>query len=242
MSLADRVKKLQRLDALIPLEWRLPLRFRVQSVVGALEPEIAMLDDLLGDAGTRRTTLDVGANIGIYTYALSRLGMEVHAFEPQATCSAVISAWAATREAVHVHTVGVGAEDGELILHTPLVRNRAVATRASFVTPGAASVRTAVPVVRLDSLELSEVAFVKIDVEGYEMSVLLGARTLLERWRPVLVLEINRGGHSARSFLEVTAFLRGLGYAISYCNEGRLVECDDAWTAPDHVYNFICRA
>jgi hypothetical protein len=48
-----------------------------------------------------------------------------------------------------------------------------------------------VEVARLDDLVPDDlpVHFVKIDVEGGELAVLEGGRTLLRRWRPVVVLE-----------------------------------------------------
>lgn len=49
-----------------------------------------------------------------------------------------------------------------------------------------------VPIVALDSLALSAVDVVKVDVEGMEAEVLSGARALLARHRPVLYLENDR--------------------------------------------------
>jgi hypothetical protein len=53
-----------------------------------------------------------------------------------------------------------------------------------------------VDVVRLDDVVPPDarVAFVKIDVEGGELGVLEGARTLLARHRPVVVFEHGLGG------------------------------------------------
>jgi hypothetical protein len=47
-----------------------------------------------------------------------------------------------------------------------------------------------VPVVTLDSLKLPNVSFIKIDVEGHEMSVIEGAKELLATQRPTLIVEI----------------------------------------------------
>lgn len=63
----------------------------------------------------------------------------------------------------------------------------------------------------LDSLNLQDVDYLKLDVEGYEGRVILGALETIERCRPVVQVEEKRLPHSyvgpsARSLLE------GMGY------------------------------
>ena len=48
-----------------------------------------------------------------------------------------------------------------------------------------------VPLVTLDSLELTKCSMVKIDVEGMESLVLAGAKRLIEKCRPVIYVENN---------------------------------------------------
>src|SRR5690606_949110 len=117
---------------------------------GALEPEIHLLPRILRDA-KQTIALDVGANVGIYSYTLHRLGLQVHAFEPQPACAQVLSAWAKGRHGLTVHNAAVGSAEGHLTLHVPVVAGNPVPTRASFVLPGAEALQMQVPVVTLDS-------------------------------------------------------------------------------------------
>ena len=64
-----------------------------------------------------------------------------------------------------------------------------------------------VEVVELDSLKL-EVFFMKIDVEGFELDVLEGARSTIANFLPVILIEIQ----SASTFEKVKFFLGELGY------------------------------
>ena len=45
----------------------------------------------------------------------------------------------------------------------------------------------------LDSLDLSRLDLIKIDVEGMELEVLQGAKATLERFRPIIIVERAQG-------------------------------------------------
>ena len=49
------------------------------------------------------------------------------------------------------------------------------------------------PMVALDDMNLEEVDFVKLDVEGAEPLAIEGAAELLRRWRPVVYVECKKG-------------------------------------------------
>ena len=64
--------------------------------------------------------------------------------------------------------------------------------------------------------QLSRLDLVKVDVEGAELDVLRGGERTLARFRPHLILEVQRetaqsGGHEAKDILQ---FLEPLGYAF----------------------------
>lgn len=110
-----------------------------------------------------------------------------------------------------------------------------VSLASGAAAPNTAPPGTAPPVVVLDDwLEDGggalggRVDVLKIDVEGMDGEVLLSARRLVERCRPVVYMEIaarqlRASGHGTRA---VDAFLRGLGYRL-FCNIGRRNSADD---------------
>src|SRR5581483_9174009 len=75
--------------------------------------------------------------------------------------------------------------------------------------------RFTVPLLRLDDLHLADVTAVKLDAEGAEAEVLLGALDTLRRCRPVLSIEIEER-HRAGSTRAVPALLARLGYEGFY--------------------------
>ena len=232
-------RRVQGAADLLPKRWRLPLRYRVQSAIGGLEPEFSVLPQLVpGDM----VALDIGANMGIYTYALAGVARHVHAFEPQAGCCDVIASWAANRN-VTVHNAGVGSAPGELVLHVPVVDGRKIGTRASFTPIEGPHEDVRVPIITIDSLGIERIGFIKIDVEGFEHAVLLGAEKSLRRWQPALLVELDRGRQSRESFQRSVDFLRDLGYAASVLDGGQLVACGDGvWEVAERHYNFIFTA
>ena len=75
---------------------------------------------------------------------------------------------------------------------------------------------------RIDELELENVSFIKIDVEGHELSVLEGASEMLRKNRPSILLEAEER-HRERAVATVREFLEPLGYEGYMLEQGALV-------------------
>jgi hypothetical protein len=94
------------------------------------------------------------------------------------------------------------------------------------------------------------VAFMKIDVEGHELSLLRGGRTLLAKDRPILQVEVE-ARHAGDAVADLaTLLLDELGYRASELVDGQLIPVDpERWNAdslnrrPDGAYtnNFLFR-
>ena len=74
---------------------------------------------------------------------------------------------------------------------------------------------------RLDDFNLTDVGFVKMDVEGHELAVLQGASRLLETQRPTVLVEIEQ--HSERSgvFDSVVKYFGDRSYTGEFLRKGR---------------------
>ena len=163
------------------------------------------------------TIIDVGANVGYYAVKWGKMigpQGELHAFEPNPELAIFIHENLALN-GLHGHcryyTHAVGAEHGQAVL-TLTEHSTGLATlRKVLMPPGALRTHT-VAVAPLDAVlgHLNSVDLIKIDVEGYEPSVIAGARQLIARSpKCAFHLEVQTGwetdGESIRETLRPLA-------------------------------------
>lgn len=152
--------------------------------------------------------LDIGANVGHYTIRMSDLvgpTGRVIAIEPVPESFAALTANARRFRFANVTllNVALGDESGVCGLTVPTWPDgRPNNYLARIDSQGPVSCLA----IRLDALELpGPVRLAKIDAEGYEARILDGMRGILERDRPIVLLEHNA---------EAETLLESLGYAI----------------------------
>ena len=174
---------------------------------------VRMVQDLVrpGDVA-----LDIGASWGHYTSAMARLvgdAGSVHAFEPNPANARQLTLIALRHLNVTVHPVGLSDAPGEAELHVPVRRGRPITERGSLGPIDVETKTVRIELKRLDDVVDPElpVAFLKCDVEGHERDVFEGGARLLERWRPLILVEIERR-HARSDVLGTTALLESMGY------------------------------
>ena len=176
------------------------------------------------------TVIDVGASWGLFTYHLARrVGKsgQVYSFEPHPDNALMLRKLAEARPYVHFSPVAVSDEVGRAELLVPKRQSRLVTAQASlehgFNGQGVEVEKIEVPTVRLDD-EVGpavHVDFVKIDVEGHEMSVLRGGSSMFRSRRPSILIEIEQR-HLSVPIEDVFQQLEELGYHLFYVTERAL--------------------
>ncbi|MFC7549631.1 FkbM family methyltransferase [Plantactinospora sp. GCM10030261] len=171
----------------------------IRAVYPRVEPELARLASYAPRGGT---AVDVGAWYGPWTRSLRRLADRVVAVEPAAELAAHLTA-----AYPRVRVVRAAASDsvGTATLHLP---EGGPGVGTSSVEAGDGRTVT-VPRVTVDSLDLTDVRFVKVDVEGHEVPALRGAEDTIRRDRPLLLVEVEDRIQPVGPVLELLA---GWGY------------------------------
>ncbi len=209
-----------RVYAWHPVPWRIP--------------NVPPLSWLLDHAVRGDIIFDIGANRGYYALAVKAVHptAQVYAFEPsQAVAGKLrqnigLNGWSGD---VHVLEMAVGERSERLVL------NEALRDAATSLCPDRASLNgqviTSLNECRVESLdrlimshEVPEPTFIKIDTEGFEKPILLGAREFLRRARPRLCVEAHPLSQGDGTVEEVREILRGLRYTV--LQEDRFFYCE----------------
>ncbi|MFF6782619.1 FkbM family methyltransferase [Streptomyces sp. NPDC012510] len=169
------------------------------------EPELARLDELCPPQC--RTAVDVGGWYGPWTRRLSRRAEHVVTVEPVPRLARLLTSTAPA----NVRVVQAAASDrpGTARLWLPPGDDGGRGV-SSLVRRDIHARALDVRCVTLDGLGLTDVDFVKIDVDGNELAVLRGASGLLARDRPALFVELES---RIQPIAPVVDLLTGLGYA-----------------------------
>jgi FkbM family methyltransferase len=191
-----------------------------------------------------QVAVDIGCHKGAYTYWMRRcVGPSgvVYAFEPQPRQVAYLrEAFSAmSYDNVEIVPMALSGKSGQLPLYTPAKSTHFASLEARSEERGARSENR---LDRTDSLlpapcsQLVDVTtlddfftgdrkpphFLKIDVEGHELSLLEGGRRTLELHHPTILVECEARHRADGDVRPVFHLLESLGYSGSFfCNGGR---------------------
>lgn len=193
----------------VPARYKLPGLYRAY-VWDNPEPELQHLPRLLTG---RRTAVDVGANVGYWTYRMAGLFERVVSFEMNEDCYRHIEAHRLPNVTLHRH--GLSNVQTPVHFYLPVLDN-------GFVSHGWGTVETArrdhlftqwqtrtYEVKPLDDYALTGVDFIKIDVEGHELPVVEGAMQTIRANQPLLLIETD-----STNLRTLTDWLSPLGYRV----------------------------
>lgn len=191
---------------------------------------------------------EVGANYGQYLCALSELVGplgKVFAFEPAEITFSCLARIAALKKLPNasLHKLAFSDAVGTATLFTPIKQKGtfSIATASLERDP---ALRAAAEEVELDTIDrfvtahgLTQLNFLRCDVEGGELKVLRGASGTTARFRPLMLVEVHphllsRFNHTAEMVL---AHLAEIGYSPFHVAHNRLVRAQTV----DSVGNYF---
>jgi len=156
--------------------------------------EVRTISPYLGRGGV---AVDVGANLGFMSGILSGLvgpGGRVHSFEPSPVLYGKLVEVIDANDFTNVspYNMGCGKEESSLVLYSPLSSGHAT-LRPSAGMEGRTPEKRVVRIVKLDDFlgpKLERLDLLKIDTEGYEDEVLAGAAGIIEKFKPIIYIEL----------------------------------------------------
>ena len=187
MPLLRRLKRL----AMASLPGRFVPALAARVALWSDEVELHLLDVLCDRS---RASVDVGANIGVYAYLLSRRSSRVLAVEPHPALAGLVRA--GLPRSATVLEAALSDRSGRGVIRVPVVRGVEVDTRSSL-EPGAGGA--------------GQTRLVEVELRPLELSVLRGGRGLLQRDKPRVLVEVEER-HKPGTTQGVFRFMRDLGY------------------------------
>ncbi|HET9054425.1 MAG TPA: FkbM family methyltransferase, partial [Cyclobacteriaceae bacterium] len=175
--------------------------------------------------------VDIGANLGEYSlFAARRLSSgKVLAFEPMPKMYALLEENRALNqfENITIFKYGLSAQEAILPIHE--IENAHEGLSTFFPGDQKSRTITNVPLkvfdAEMDSLGIERIDFVKIDIEGSELNALKGAKKSIQKFKPVVMVEINQKtyGMAGYSVEDMFSFFAELSYTpFEITRTGRL--------------------
>ena len=167
--------------------------------------QFSKLEAAIAHCEHRRTALDIGAHVGMWSRVLALTFETILAYEPvpeHRDCF-VKNLTRPGNCRVHLFPVALGNEDKTIHILTTADNSGNAHINPNGVAVNGIKVHQR----RLDDYVLNHhhgIDFIKIDVEGWELEVIKGAKETIRRHKPVMVVE-QKKGHGQRYGVPDTA-------------------------------------
>ena len=176
--------------------------------------EINVIKKLLKFNYSKHTFVDVGAHIGFYSILYSYFFKNVYAFEPSIFQSQYLKHNQKINKIKNLKIFSLGLGDKN-IKKKLFVMGRSGGNN-TFINDNIRNFNPMfsydVKLNKLDMFELENVSLIKIDVEGFELKVILGALSTIKRCKPIIIVEISNQNTSKK----LIQILKKIGYNIYY--------------------------
>ena len=172
---------------------------------------------------------DIGANRGLFSFWMLHLGLRVAAFEPNPQMIRILRhrfPRALREQRLRLFEVALSDRDGSAVLHVPEGLSPLGTIDAGSIAPDVEFEEIAVARRQLDDFITEPVGFLKIDVEGHEQRVLEGARRLLAKYHPSILIEAEER-HRPGAVASTRQMLDPLGYEGFFVDGDGMHSIDD---------------
>jgi|TARA_B110001454_G_C12698186_1_gene425384 FkbM family methyltransferase len=193
------------------------------------EKEIRILKQLV-DPET--ASIDIGVYRGVYSYHLLKYSKFVYAFEANRLLFEKLTNGFKKYSNIKLENLAISSSSGKDTLKIPL-RNENIkhSDYEELYQLGTATIHQdndlnnqkfhtiEVNKINLDSYNFNHrIGFIKIDVEGHELEIINGARALISKYKPNMMLEIEQR-HTGLNNIKIINEVKKLGYECFILND-----------------------
>ena len=193
--------------------------------------------------------IDVGANTGFYTVlatAALSTNKKIWAFEPDPHIFPILNANIKLNDigdSVVLKNEALSNSEGSALLYIPTQEYGLVETSSSLerTFKEAHSESLSLKISTMDShwgflKKITEpISIIKIDVEGHESNVLLGAENIVKKFQPLIFVEVLPNANMA----EINAFIKRNDYLDIRLRAGGATEVSSVVSFDEHAWNHI---
>jgi FkbM family methyltransferase len=154
--------------------------------------------------------IDVGGNIGLHTVRFSQKFQQVHSFEPTTVNFECLQKNTESLDNVVLHRCGLGEKETVLSIKLPQDSNNCGNFSIVDFDSTINTIEETISVVTLDSQNLAP-DLIKIDVQGFDYNVLVGAAGTIRAHKPVIIIE----SETKKSRNNIAELLTSHGYVIA---------------------------
>lgn len=172
--------------------------------------------------------IDLGANVGQMTVALSKLCKTVYSVEADPYFTSILHKNLAINSAWNCQVLSVAAWDktGELLPYPEPDLNKFKSLGSFGIVPTSNSKRF-IHSLALDDLNLENVSFIKIDVQGSDLKAMQGLTKTIKRCKPAIIFEYEPtfDDYFSINISDYEDFVKSIGYVLkaSYENNNLIM-------------------
>lgn len=200
-----------------------------RSIKNSDEKELQLLKNIIIP---ETDTIDIGVYRGVYSYEMAKYSKMVHAFEPNPIIFKDIELnLGKIIKNINLYNFALSDKENKVLLKVPIRnKNYDKSNYEEYFQMGRATIHEQNVMGDIETFEIkskkldnftfsNRISFIKIDVEGHEMSVIKGAENTIKQYKPTLLVEIEEK-HSKQKVLDSINYINSLGYeSFFYDNE-----------------------
>ena len=205
-------------DFIVP-DW-LRIRERAWREKRKGEKEIKIIPNLLVNCNR---AIDIGANVGVWSYWLSKYAKQVESFEPNPK---IFNALKNIKiKNVNSYNIALSNKSGSVDLLIPKGRKGFSNQGASLSSIKVQGEHKSISIEAkcLDEYNFLDVDFIKIDVEGHEHEVIEGAQETINKFKPTMVIEMEEK-HNQIPIEDQISSVEKLGYKCCVLMNKKIIQ------------------